>query len=180
MRDWPHHICAEVQTPLPPPPLLPLQHVTIYFRLRHIAQHTEKHTHTIIILTVIQLCKHTQTHMLIQRQSLTRKCAHTKDTPKEQQIHSRATKVLLIQHSTPSVVGDGDESQCVSTGTRVTFSHGGCLEAQMCAGVISADSRGECGGKPSLFMRLNESRCNFILWRRSPHVPPGRQRVHHV
>lgn len=149
---------------------------------------TQKNTHTIIILTVIQLCKHTHTH--------TNTHAHTKAQPHTQtRTYDRHTTraanpercdLLRRQKSSsfsiqaPSVVGGGDESRCISAGTRVTFSHGGCLEAQMCAGVISADSRGECGGKASLFMRLNESRCNFILWRRSPHVPPGRQRAHHV
>lgn len=140
---------------------------------------TQKNTHTIIILTVIQLCKHTHTNTHAHTKAHIRK-THQKSRKSRALRPAAQTKVLLIQHSAPSVVGGGDESRCISTGTRVTFSHGGCLEAQMCAGVISADSRGECGGKASLFMRLNESRCNFILWRRSPHVPPGRQRAHHV
>lgn len=74
-----------------------LRHVTIYFRLRHIAQHThkdtEKHTHYNYshCHSVVQTHTHTQTRMLTQRRSLARKRAHTKDTPKEQQIQSAAT-----------------------------------------------------------------------------------------
>lgn len=76
MRDWPHRICAEVQTPLqppPPPPSLTTCH-NLFQSVAHCTTHTERHrkTHTVIILTVIQLCKHAHAH----KQTRMLACSH--------------------------------------------------------------------------------------------------------